>query len=149
MYESFREPCAFNKFEDRKVTEQIYKTCIMAHKWQCFNVYKDYIFRCPEAIAISKNIKDEYLNENGLKVTGGVKFKQQLENYLFAKKPLSACKYCLGSCGQLKSIKQVTKEEQILNLNEPIKGKLDEIALNNALEDEVQDMETIREIIKF
>ncbi len=101
MYEYFREPCAFNKFEDKETIDKIYKTCIIAHEWQCFNVYENYLFKCPEAMAISKNINSEIMVKNGLKIVEGNNFRDKLEKYLFDINPLSACQYCLGSCGKL------------------------------------------------
>lgn len=149
MYKYFREPYSTQKNNDLKLTQKIYDTCIVANKWQCFNIYENYIFKCPEAMALSKNLKDESFDKNGLKIQDSIDFEAQLNKYLFDKNHLSACQYCLGTTGNLFPIEQVHKEKYKELASRPIYDLLDQSFLTECLNNDVGDMRTVIETIEI
>ena len=57
LYDYFREPFSYHKNANKQLVDDIYKTCIISQKWQCFNVYGEYFYKCPQSLAICKNIE--------------------------------------------------------------------------------------------
>lgn len=149
MYQYFREPYSYIKNTDSIQVQKIYKSCIVAQKWQCFNVYENYIFKCPEAMALSKNIENESFSKNGVKIANSKNFENELENYLFNEKSLSACQYCLGTTGKLFPIEQTTKEKYKKYANFPTKDLIDNEFLDECIKNDIGDLKTVREIVEI
>ncbi len=149
MYQYFREPYSYQKNNDLELVQKIYKTCIVANKWQCYNVYENYIFKCPEAMALSKNIKGQSFEINGLKITDDVYFEKKLNNYLNNSQCLEACKYCLGTVGKQFLIEQVNKDKYMEYANTPIEELLDKDFLEECQNNDIGDLRTVKKVIEI
>lgn len=149
MYDSFREPCVIKKNRDEHLIKKIYDTCIIAHKWQCFNVNNNYFFKCPEAMALCKNIDELQIDENAIYITDSDELEEKIKNYINSEKPLPTCSYCLGTTGKKFKIEQTTKEKYMDYVNKNIDELLDKNFLNKCIDNDIGDMETVLETIEI
>lgn len=149
MYKYFREPYSTKKNLNMEQVKKIYESCIVANKWQCFNVYEDYIFKCPEALALSKHIKNETFEKNGLRITEESDFEENLKKYLFNKDNLSSCQYCLGTVGRLFNIEQVSVEKYKKLSERPITELIDNSFLELCLNEDIGDLNTVKDVIEI
>jgi hypothetical protein len=105
FYENFRATFSTIGTTDHALTQRIYETCRLARLWGCQSVHEGYFFKCPQSIYIP-NILDKAVSydhrEDGVKIIGTSDFPDKLKDYLSSRKPLNACRYCLGSVGSLR-----------------------------------------------
>lgn len=149
LYDYFREPFSYMQNKNKKLVNDIYKTCIVAHKWQCFNVYGEYFYKCPQSLSICKNINGCSLEKNGIRILNNVNLKEDLEKYINSNEPIQACNYCLGTVGKKFEIKQVSKENYKKEASKAIDEMLDIEFLERSLNEDVGDMYTVGKVLKF
>ena len=121
-FEAFREPYSEQGTTNSALTDQIYKTCLIANVWKCYNLEDGYFYKCPQAHTL-KAIKN--LSADGIDVLNTPDLKAALEKYITCKSPLSACKYCLGATGKIYSQKQVNRKEWRKEQDKPTEEMLD------------------------
>ncbi len=97
-FEAFREPYSEQGTENSDLIKKIYKTCLIAHIWKCYNLENGYFYKCPQAHTL-KSIKN--LAVDGVDILATEDLKTALEQYIASDCPLSACKYCLGAVGNI------------------------------------------------
>lgn len=149
MYKNFRESISYKENNNLDLVKKIYDTCIIAHDWQCFNVFEGYIFKCPQAMAISRNIKGDTNDINGIKIEEKESLEKELEDYINNSKPLKACSNCLGSVGKFIEMKQVSKDKFIEYANFDIKDNIDYEFLEKNLEENTGDLFTVEKVIEI
>lgn len=149
LYDYFREPFSYHKNANKQLVDDIYKTCIISQKWQCFNVYGEYFYKCPQSLAICKNIENCSFDKNGIKILGNQNLEEELEKYINSISPLQACDYCLGTVGKKFKIMQVSKEKYKKEAEKNIEEMLDKEFLKKSLEEDVGDMFTVGKVLKF
>jgi len=103
FYENFRITFSTVGTDDHVLSQRIYKACKLARLWGCQSVHDGYFFKCPQSIYIP-NILDKAVSydyrEDGVKIISTPDFPDKLKGYLNSRKPLRACRYCLGSVGR-------------------------------------------------
>lgn len=149
MYKYFREPISYIRNDNEIMVNNIYKTCIVSQKWQCFNVYERYFFKCPQAMAISKNIDNCDFEKNGIKIVDDKNLENTLLSYIDSLIPLQACKYCLGTVGKRFEIRQSSKEEYIKETTKTCDELLDKEFLEECLTHDVGNMMTVEKVLEF
>lgn len=149
LYDYFREPFSYKKNNNKQLVDDIYKTCIISQKWQCFNVYGEYFYKCPQSLAICKNIQECNFDKNGVKILENSNLEKELSEYINSKDPLQACNYCLGTVGKKFSIMQISKEQYKKEAEKTIDEMLDKDFLEQSLKEEVGDMFTVGKVLKF
>lgn len=149
LYDYFREPFSYKKNNNKQLVDDIYKTCIISQKWQCFNVYGEYFYKCPQSLAICKNIQKCNFDKNGVKILENCNLEKELSEYINSKEPLQACNYCLGTVGKKFSIMQISKEQYKKEAEKTIDEMLDKDFLEQSLKEEVGDMFTVGKVLKF
>lgn len=149
LYDYFREPFSYKKNNNKQLVDDIYKTCIISQKWQCFNVYGEYFYKCPQSLAICKNIQKCNFDKNGVKILENSNLEKELNEYINSKEPLQACNYCLGTVGKKFSIMQISKEQYKKEAEKTIDEMLDKDFLEQSLKEEVGDMFTVGKVLKF
>jgi len=104
-YEDFRATFSMIGTTDHALTQRIYSACKLARLWGCQSVHEGYFFKCPQSIYMP-NILDKAVSydyrEDGVKIINTPDFPDKLKEYLSSRKPLRACRYCLGSVGRLR-----------------------------------------------
>ena len=100
-------------------------------------------------MALSKNLDDESFEKNGLKIKDTNNFEKELRQYLYNKKCLSVCKYCLGTTGKLFPIEQVSREQYKKLASRKVPELIDEKFLAECLNNDVGDMRTVGEVIEI
>ncbi|PKN52351.1 MAG: hypothetical protein CVU55_07410 [Deltaproteobacteria bacterium HGW-Deltaproteobacteria-13] len=106
FYEYFRIPFSLVGTSDISLIRSIYRTCLRARIWGCQSIYDGYFFKCPQCIYIPRIIDPSVAydyKKDGIKITGDSNFQNALKKYLMSKKPLNACRYCLGGVGKLRA----------------------------------------------
>lgn len=111
-FESFREPYSEVKCQDTKLVQQVYESCVITHNWQCFNLYNDFLFKCPQACILVDNVSIGGSMANGVKITKDNELQQNLTYYLESSTPLPACYHCLGAVGKKFPIQQIKNKEK-------------------------------------
>lgn len=149
MYDAFREPCSIQKNKDKNLIKKIYDTCIIAHKWQCFNVYNNYFFKCPEAMALCKNIDELQVEANSVHITDSKELEEKIKEYINNKEPIPACSYCLGTTGKKFKTEQITKEKYLNFADKNINDLLDQKFLNKCIDNDIWDMENVSKTIEI
>lgn len=150
MYKYFREPFSYKKNNNKKLVNNIYKTCILAHKWQCFNIYENYFFKCPEAMALCKNISELSFKDNGILIDDNPDLEKKLLDYINADLPLKACHYCLGTVGKRFEISQVNSKEIYKDYaNKEVVNLLDKEFLDQCIKQDVGDMYTVERVVNL
>ena len=98
-FDDFRESYSEFGTNDAKLTQDIYDTCLEAHYWDCFNLENGIFYKCPQAHSFKPFF--EGLELDGVRVLDNPNLFNDLVAYLSSEKPLSACKYCLGTSGKI------------------------------------------------
>ena len=100
-YEHFRAAFALKGTADDSLVASIYRTCKIAHQWDCHAAHAGYFYKCPEAVAMAKAPFSQRtaMGEDGIRIHPGSSLKKELVRYLEGDRPLKACRYCLGVIG--------------------------------------------------
>lgn len=130
-YAHFREPFCYVENKDNELVEKIYNNCLSAKIWMCYNIYNNYLFKCPQALALSKLNND--ISKNAIRIEDNCDFEKKLEDYVNSNKPLEACKNCLSSFGKKFNIEQIEKSK--FKSNASAEELIDLDLLNNYIQD--------------
>lgn len=149
LYDYFREPFSYHKNTNKQLVDDIYKTCIISQKWQCFNVYGEYFYKCPQSLAICKNVENCDFEKNGIKILDNPNLEKDLKKYINSTEPLQVCGYCLGTVGKKFSIMQVSKKQYQKQAKKTVAEMLDKDFLDQSLKEDVGDMFTVGKVLKF
>lgn len=106
-FEGFRESYSEQGTIDTNLIEQIYQTCLISKIWKCYNLEDGWFYKCPQ-VHVLKTIKN--LLPDGVNVLFAADLKNDLQNYIDSKCPLSACKYCLSGVGQFYKQQQINRK---------------------------------------
>ena len=148
-YKYFRESVSFLENKDTNLIKKIYDTCIVAHDWQCFNVFEGYFFKCPQAMAISRNIENNFMDINGVKIMDDPNLEERLYEYINDNKPLKACSYCLGTVGKFIELAQIPRDKYKELASNEIRELVDYEFLEKNLHKSTGDMLTVEKVIEI
>lgn len=104
--------------EDRQLVKRIYDSCQIAHTWNCYTLWEDYFFKCPQTVFIQNHLDPDSEIVDGVKVSNDPGFHQELVAYLRSTQPLDFCKNCLGSVGKLFPHREIRKRDLWRKANE-------------------------------
>ena len=149
MYKNFRESISYQKNNNRDLVKKIYNTCIVSHDWQCFNVFEGYFFKCPQAMAISRNIRNNPMDINGIKIEDSGNLEIELLKYINSDEPLKACSNCLGSVGKYIELAQIPRNKYQELSNNSISEMVDYDFLEKNLNKNTGDMFTVENVIEI
>ena len=149
IYKYFRESISYKENKDKNLIKKIYNTCIVAHDWQCFNVFEGYLFKCPQAMAISRNIKDNTMGINGIEIEDNDNLEKLLDEYINSKVPLKACSHCLGAVGKFMELSQISKDKFKDSVNNEIESLVDYEFLEKNLKESAGDIFTVESVIEI
>lgn len=113
----FNESYCEQPHSDRDTTARVYRTCKIAHDWNCFTLRGEFFFKCPQAYALTTVLgvaASGRHSENGINLadqalTDPVVLADILHGYLSSEEPLPACRHCLGSSGRVITHEQVPR----------------------------------------
>jgi hypothetical protein len=111
----FRTTVTTEAHADDWVTDMIFKTCRSAHLFHCHMIYEGTLFKCacppfmPEYLG---RFGIEFSPQNdGFDIHGASNLFEELRDFLFTRKTLDACRYCLGYVGSWQDHRQLSKQE--------------------------------------
>jgi len=107
----FRRIYAEKGTEDQKLIKRIFDSCQIAHTWNCYTLWEDHFFKCPQTVFMQIALDPKAEIVDGIKVIDNPGFHEQLVQYLEAPHPLEFCKYCLGSAGKLFPHREIRKHD--------------------------------------
>jgi len=96
-------------------TKMIFNTCKGAHLYHCHMIHEGYLYKCacppflPEYLAKIDAKSNYQPSEDGFSIHGNHDISD-LQKFLFDKKTLNACRYCLGYVGKFQDQHQLGKE---------------------------------------
>lgn len=114
---SFRKAGSYQKTNDRNLVHNLFRSCLVAHEWQCVNLCGGRIYLCPQAMAFSRHIPDVRKEENSISIKPVETLENRLLIYFNLDMPLPACFRCYGSCGAKFSHEQVSRNQFLEQLN--------------------------------
>lgn len=114
---NFREINIDEEIKDEARVTEIYRTCAIAHHWNCHSFKDGKYYKCAKPIYQNKyfdrvGIKTDinYVDEDCLEIhQDGLQAK--LLDYITTTKPMKACAFCLGTTGTSHAHKQLSKDE--------------------------------------
>jgi len=125
-FDYFREAYSEVGTDDIYLIRRIFKTCQIAHIWQCHTVHNGFFYKCPQSLFIPmilKNKEKHLFDADRVKIIDSDDFFVNLLNYLQSSEPLKTCRFCLGSVGKLfphqmippKKVREQYKTEELLD----------------------------------
>lgn len=148
-YDKFRYPFVKSEISDKTLVNHIYKNCLFANDWQCFNYHKGYFFKCPQSWVLSQKFNLFSFDEVGIKIVDDEKFSQSLYDYINSEKSIKSCDYCLGCVGKLFPIQQYSKQNYIDSVPDTVDDCVDLKFLNEIDNDRDVLIGTISNIIEI
>lgn len=140
----FREAYTENDSTDYNLTKKVYQSCVVAHNWECFNLYEDYFFKCPQAWALAKHLDCGGYSANGIRIITDKGLEQMLSDYLNNREPLPTCAHCLGVVGRKIPLQQVAQEEQWRKYQQkPYESMIDMEFMDTILQNSVANVDDI------
>jgi organic radical activating enzyme len=113
----FRRMQVARPIEDRKLVQDIYDTCEIAHTWYCQTFYEGRFYLCSRPI-----FTGAYLGKLGtpapdFRAIDGIPLhephlKERLREALVSRRPLASCRYCLGTVGRNEAWRQLAPGER-------------------------------------
>lgn len=101
-FDHFRESYSEIGTGDAGLVREIYRTCQIAHLWDCHNVVDGYFYKCPQSYFVPGLVGGEAdRRRDGLAITARASLGSELAAFLSDEEPLRACRNCLGSVGRL------------------------------------------------
>lgn len=148
-YDKFRYPFVKSEIINKELVKHIYKNCLFARDWQCFNYNKGYFFKCPQSWVIAEKFQLLNFDDVGVKIEDTDKCAQLLYNYINSENPIKSCNYCLGCVGKLFSIQQVNRNNFINCIPDKIDNFIDMEFLNKLDIDRDVLIETLSNTIEI
>lgn len=110
------------------ITTMIYRTCKNAHLYHTHMVHRGWLYKCSCPAYLGEFLasmgKTGYRAEaDGFDIHGATDLPKQLWEYLTNKRPLDACRYCLGHVGKLQDQHQLTATEARNPRSQPVTRK--------------------------
>jgi organic radical activating enzyme len=93
----FREAYTEVPTQNKDLVRRIYRSCMIAHVWRCYNVVDGFFYKCPQAHFLPKVTRSGA--EDGIAITDDPTLGERLVEYLNSETPLSSCTHCLGAVG--------------------------------------------------
>ena len=97
----FREPYSEVGTSNDQLVRRVFKTCQIAHIWQCHTIHNGRFYLCPQAVFLRTVLTDAHLPDEGLVIDSSPDFGRRLKEYVERDTPFTACTHCLGSVGKL------------------------------------------------
>lgn len=96
------------------LVERIYRSCKIAHTWQCHTVHEGWYYKC--AIPTYLGDRQKLLGytfdpkpADGVPLHVNDHLEEDLRNYLEDRRPLMSCRFCLGTMGKAFPNEQLDK----------------------------------------
>lgn len=112
--DSFRQAGSFYKSPDFTVTRDIFETCLIAKKWQCFNLFEGRFYLCPQAIGFSRFNPSLNCEDNSISLYSKT-LEKDIHAYINRQNPLPACEYCYGCVGMISPHMQIAAKDYLLD----------------------------------
>jgi organic radical activating enzyme len=101
-FDHFRESYSEIGTDDAALVRDIYRTCQIAHLWDCHNVVDGQFYKCPQSYFVAALVGGEVEpGRDGVAITDRASLGAEIAAYLASEEPLQACRNCLGSVGRL------------------------------------------------
>jgi organic radical activating enzyme len=115
-YSSFRVTMVTEPHSLDLITTMIYRTCKNAHLYRAHLVHGGWLYKCSCPAYLGEFLgsmgKSGYRAEDdGFDIHGATNLRQQLWEYLTNKRPLDACRHCLGYVGKIQDHRQLVAIE--------------------------------------
>jgi hypothetical protein len=121
----FRESYSETGTSNRQLVWRIFKTCQIAHVWQCHTIHDGRFYRCPQAVFLRPILIEAQLPDEGLVIDSCPDFGRRLKEYIERDTPFTACTHCLGSVGKLYPHELIARNQWRQRQVEPTEHLLD------------------------
>lgn len=142
----FRESYSEVGTSNEQLVWRIFKTCQIAHVWQCHTIHYGSFYRCPQAVFLRTILTDAQLPDEGLVIDSSPDFGRRLKEYIERDTPFTACTHCLGSVGKLYPHELIASSQWRQRQMEPVEHLLDFAYLERLDVDPKVDFECIESV---
>ncbi|BEQ14968.1 radical SAM protein [Desulfoferula mesophila] len=142
QFDVFRHSFSSIGTQDRELVQLIYKTCKLANLWMCTVYREGWLYKCPCGTYIPQLVDENVeVATDRLRLLDSPDFRERLLTLLYSDVPTDACKYCLGTVGQLAQHALISKEQWRQDIRQPTESLLDYDWLERSLaeQDECDD----------
>lgn len=117
-WSTFRTTMVTEQHPQDAVTTMIFRTCRNAHLSHCHMVHAGWLYKCACPSVLSEFLgnvgRSGYQPESdGFDIHGATDLLNQLWKFLTDKKPLDACRYCLGFVGHQQAHHQLSVKDTL------------------------------------
>jgi len=115
--DKFRRMQVAQPIEDQRLVKDIYDTCEIAHTWYCQTFYEGRFYLCSRPLFTGPYLAKLGMEAPDFRALDGIplhepRLKERLADALRSKRPLAACRYCLGTVGRNQSWRQLSPAER-------------------------------------
>jgi hypothetical protein len=146
QFTHFREPYSEVGTSNKQLVWRIFKTCQIAHVWQCHTIHDGRFYRCPQAVFLRAILIDAQLPDEGIVIGSSSDFGTRLKEYIERETSLAACTHCLGSVGKLYPHELIARNQWRQRQVEPTERLLDSAYLERLEVDPKADFECIASV---
>ncbi len=115
----FRQMQVHQPIRDRRLVQDVYDTCHIAHRWHCQTFYEGRFYLCSRPIFTNRYLDKVGVRAPDFRQLDGIAihepgFDRRLLALLQRREPLAACSYCLGTVGRRQAWRQLPAGERKL-----------------------------------
>ena len=112
----FRKMEPPKRIEDAETISKIYRSCLIAHTWNCQTFYDGRFYICTRPVFTGRYLELLGQKAPNFRVEDGIPLHEpnlgeRLVAALQSDKPLAACAHCLGTVGRYEKWRQLKPEE--------------------------------------
>ena len=112
----FRRTLLDEPHQDAGLTQELFSTCGLAHRWSCHTIHEGRYYKCAPALFLEPRMAQQGRTvdnrlDDSLALHDDPDLLGSLRRYLEETTPLLACRYCLGSNGDEAEHRQLSEQE--------------------------------------
>ena len=97
--DEFRVSYSESGANSEALVDRIYSACAIAHELACHTVARGYFYKCPQSYFLPRTIPGVGASSDRLAISDRPELGAELRAFLAIRKPLAACRNCLGTAG--------------------------------------------------
>jgi organic radical activating enzyme len=113
----FRQMQVQQPIDDRRLAQDVYDTCHIAHRWYCQTFYEGRFYLCSRPIFTNSYLGKLGTSAPDFRELDGIPIHEadlqpRLLELLQRREPLAACSYCLGTVGKRQAWRQLPASDR-------------------------------------
>ena len=115
--DTFRRMQVADPIDDEELVSRIYRSCLIAHTWNCQNFYDGRFYLCSRSLYTRDYYRRIGAETESLRLLDGIplhepNLKQRIFDSVREENALTNCRYCLGTLGAVRQWRQLSVGER-------------------------------------